>query len=63
MARNTRNEWRGVEEATVWWMWVLGLVSLLGAVALVENRRGSKGAGQEYDEHGHGYDIRGGGGF
>jgi hypothetical protein len=48
-------------ERAMWWMWIVGIVALIVAVVVIENRRGSKGAGKEWDEHQGGPDIRGGG--
>ncbi len=45
----------------MWWLWIVGVVGLIVAVVVIENRRGSKGAGKEWDEHPSRPDIRGGG--
>jgi hypothetical protein len=47
----------------MWWMWIVGIAVVIVAVVVIENRRGSKAGGQDWDEHGKGHDIRGGGGF
>lgn len=45
----------------MWWLWIVVVVGVIVAIVIIENRRGSKGAGEEYDEHKGGPDIRGGG--
>ena len=35
----------------MWWAWVIGFVVLVGVIVVVMNRRGSTGAGRDYDEH------------
>jgi hypothetical protein len=56
----------------MWWIWVLGVVVVIGVIVVVMNRRGSTGASRDDDQPGHRDDrapdpgIRGssgGGGF
>ena len=41
----------GVKGNVMWWLWIVGVVGLIVAVVIIENRRGSKGVGREFDEH------------
>jgi hypothetical protein len=34
----------------MWWMWIVGFVVLIGVLVVVMDRRGSTGAGKDYDE-------------
>ena len=46
----------------MWW-WIPGVLAIIVITVIGESRRGSKGAGREWDEHRGGPDIRGGGGW
>lgn len=35
----------------MWWLWIVVVVGLIVTVVIIENRRGSKGVGREFDEH------------
>lgn len=45
-----------------WWIVIIGLVVFIGAVVVLENRRGSQGDSAADDRHLNRRDPRGGGG-
>ncbi len=52
--------WRDAKgAATFWWVVILGLIAVLVLIAVVENRRGSKGAASAEDRHLNAQDKRG----
>lgn len=53
----------GRQEATMWWMWIVGLAVVIVGAYLVERRRGTRSEASAEDHHLNRPDIRGGGGF
>ena len=42
-----------------WWLVIIGLITVLVVLTVVENRRGSKGAARAEDRHLNAPDLRG----